>query len=80
MVIYLKCHLLGEYVGKPHKMAALLLWQSLWRRKWQPALVFLPGKSHGQRSLAGSLCNQSIFIPPLNPFVHPVKFLFSIYI
>ena len=20
----------------------------LWRRKWQPALVFLPGKSHGQ--------------------------------
>ena len=25
----------------------------LWRRKWQPAPVFLPGKSHGQRSLAG---------------------------
>ena len=26
----------------------------LWRGKWQPALVFLPGKSHGQkRSLAG---------------------------
>ena len=24
-----------------------------WRRKWQPILVFLPGKSHGQRSLAG---------------------------
>ena len=24
-----------------------------WRRKWQPTLVFLPGKSHGQRSLAG---------------------------
>ena len=24
-----------------------------WRRKWQPSLVFLPGKSHGQRSLAG---------------------------
>ena len=23
----------------------------LWRRKWQPAPVFLPGKSHGQRSL-----------------------------
>ena len=22
-----------------------------WRRKWQPARVFLPGKSHGQRSL-----------------------------
>ena len=24
-----------------------------WRRKWQPTLVFLPGKSHGQRNLAG---------------------------
>ena len=23
-----------------------------WRRKWQPAPVLLPGKSHGQRSLA----------------------------
>ena len=23
-----------------------------WRRKWQPAPVFLPGKSHGQRRLA----------------------------
>ena len=25
----------------------------VWSRKWQPAPVFLPGKSHGQRSLAG---------------------------
>ena len=25
----------------------------LWRRKWQPSPVFLPGKSHGQRSLVG---------------------------
>ena len=25
-----------------------------WRRKWQPAAVFLPGKSHGQRSQADS--------------------------
>ena len=24
-----------------------------WRRKWQPIPVFLPGKSHGQRNLAG---------------------------
>ena len=24
-----------------------------WRREWQPTLVFLPGKSHGQKSLAG---------------------------
>jgi len=27
----------------------------LWKRAWQPAPVFLPGKSQGQRSLAG--CN-----------------------
>ena len=26
-----------------------------WRRKWQPASVFLPGKLHGQRSLEASL-------------------------
>ena len=24
-----------------------------WRRAWQPTLVFLPGESHGQRTLAG---------------------------
>ena len=23
-----------------------------WKRKWQPIPVFLPGESHGQRSLA----------------------------
>ena len=25
----------------------------LWRRKWQPTPAFLPGESHGQRSLVG---------------------------
>ena len=25
-----------------------------WGRKWQPTPVFLPGKSHGRRILAGS--------------------------
>ena len=24
-----------------------------WSRKWQPTLIFLPGKCHGQRSLVG---------------------------
>ena len=24
-----------------------------WRKKWQPTPVFLPGKSHGRRSLIG---------------------------
>ena len=27
--------------------------RSLWSKKWQPTSVFLPGESHGQRSLAG---------------------------
>ena len=28
-------------------------WKIPWRRKWQPTPIFLPGESHGQRSLAG---------------------------
>ena len=27
--------------------------QTVWRRKWQPTPVFLPGESHGLRSLMG---------------------------
>ena len=27
--------------------------RSPWRRAWQPTPVFLPGESHGQRSLVG---------------------------
>ena len=26
-----------------------------WRRKWPPTPVFLPGKSHGQRDLEGTV-------------------------
>ena len=26
---------------------------NVWRRKWQPTPVFLPGESHGQRNLVG---------------------------
>ena len=29
------------------------VWKIPWRRKWQPPPVFLPGKSHGQRTLVG---------------------------
>ena len=39
----------------------------LWRRKWQPTPVFLYGKSHGQRILAGcSLwgCKESVTTEP----------------
>ena len=28
-------------------------WKDPWNRKWQPPLVFLPGKFHAQRSLEG---------------------------
>ena len=30
-----------------------LFWEIPWRRKWLPIPVFLPEKSHGQRSLVG---------------------------
>ena len=29
----------------------------LWRRKWEPTPLFLPGESHGQRSLTGYIPN-----------------------
>ena len=38
-----------------HRRRSFDLWvrKIPWRRKWQPTPVFLPGKSHGQRSLVG---------------------------
>ena len=38
-----------------HKRGRFNAWvrKILWSRKWQPTSVFLPGSSHGQRSLAG---------------------------
>ena len=30
-------------------------WEEPWRRAWQLTPVFLPGKSHGWRSLAGTV-------------------------
>ena len=35
------------------KMQVLPLGKILWSKKWQPAPVFLPGQSHGWRSLVG---------------------------
>ena len=56
-----------------------------WRRKWPPAPVFLPGESHGQRSLAGcspwgrkgsarikGLNVHTYGVPPYPFFGHPV--------
>ena len=42
------CKMLG---WMKHKLESRL--PGDWRRKWQPTPVFLPGKVHGQRSLAG---------------------------
>ena len=41
---------------KRHKRRGFNPWvrKIPWRRAWQPTLVFLPGKSHGQMSLVGS--------------------------
>ena len=34
-------------------MGSIPGWEDPWRRKWQSTQVFLPGESHGQRSLVG---------------------------
>ena len=61
------CKLLPPYLGFPSGSVVknspanagdegdvgLTLWKILWSRKWQLTPVFLPGKSHGQRSLVG---------------------------
>ena len=39
--------------SKVRALASKLISELLWRRKWQPTTVFLPGKSHGWRSLTG---------------------------
>ena len=41
-------------VGDARDAASIPGWEKIpWRRTWQPTLVFLPGESHGQRSLVG---------------------------
>ena len=37
---------------EPKEMQSLIR-KIPWRRAWQPTPVFLPGESHGQRSLVG---------------------------
>ena len=52
-------HLCGSVVKNLPAMRETQIWSlgqedhDPLRRKWQPTAVFLPGKSHGQRSLAG---------------------------
>ena len=53
-----------------------------WRRKWQPTPVFLPGKSRGQRSLAGyssSGCQESDSTWRLNLHTHTHKHINKIH-
>ena len=42
----------GSAVKNPRCRLDPWFWTIPWRRKWQPAPVFLPGESHEQRSLA----------------------------
>ena len=37
----------------PLPVVLLAIIFSLWRKKWQPTPVFLPGESHGERALVG---------------------------
>ena len=62
MHIYVIYDLLGGGSGKEptcqcrrHKRHGFNPWvrKIPWRRAWQPILVFLPGESHGQRTLVG---------------------------
>ena len=45
--------LVAQTVKTPPAMWETWVGKIPWRRAWQPAAVFLPGESHGQRSLAG---------------------------
>ena len=44
---HLTCLLRNLYAGQEAAVRT-----GHWRRKWQPTSVFLPGESHGRRSLA----------------------------
>ena len=40
-------------IGLPRWLSSKEVRKIPWRRKWQPTPVFLPGESHGWRSLVG---------------------------
>ena len=48
---------MAQWVKNPlqYRRSGFSLWigKIPWRREWEPTPVFLPGESHGQRSLAG---------------------------
>ena len=48
---WVACSQERKWRAEAHVLCALVLFTE-WRRKWQPTPIVLPGKSHGQRSLA----------------------------
>ena len=52
-LLFVKCGTVLWFCGKSSLLFYRCILKSIWRRKWQLTPVFLPGKSHGQRSLAG---------------------------
>ena len=56
-LVFMFYFLVAQLVKSPPTMwetwVRSLIRKMLWRRKWQPTPVLLPGKSHGQRSLVG---------------------------
>ena len=55
--VKLRASLVAQMVKNPPAMQETqvrsLGWEDPWRRKWQLTPGFLPGESHGQRSLVG---------------------------
>ena len=51
--IYSSSCLVDGLSWEPQTPAPSAITSEPWRRKWQPTPVFLPGESHGQRSLVG---------------------------
>ena len=52
----------------------------LWRRKWHPTPVFLPGKFRGQRSLAGySLWDRKELDRTEHAHTHTTFLVFSLF-
>ena len=49
------------------------LYYSFWRRKWQPTPIFLPGKSHGRRSLLLSMGSQRVGHHWATSLITPLK-------
>ena len=53
VIIIIKRETLGEFSQGKQSSSPWLVLYHIWRRKWQPTPMFLPGKPHEQRSLVG---------------------------